>query len=54
MVYSTVSLSFYGFAKTHENALYVLLRGWMSNYPMKSIETILGVFSFVLEALTTN
>ena len=54
MVSLTVSLSFYGFAKTHENALYALLRGWMSNYPRNAIETILGAFSFVLEALTTN
>ena len=54
MVYSTVSLSFYGFAKTHDNAIYALLKAWLSNYPRNAIETILGAFSFVLEALTTN
>ena len=54
MVSLTVSLSFYGYAKTHDNALYALLRDWMSNYTRKPIETILGAFSFVLEALTTN
>ena len=54
MVSLTVYLSFYGFAKTHENALYALLTAWLSNYPRDVLKAILGAFSFVLEALTTN